>query len=151
MHDFPAGLDAIRRAAGSFAPMTADENGLVNLNRQFGPPTGAPPAVVWLKAIVRSTRAQNKHVTFGWLRQAAVFLNGRQVFKDDNFYYPATARREPDGRLSLENGGFELPLRPGDNEIEVVIGNSFPQSKTHYGWGFKMRFDDLDGIALDGS
>ena len=150
-HEFPAGLDAFPRAAESFAPMTADENGLVNLNRRFGPPTGAPSAFVWLKSTVRSTRAQNKHVAFGWLRQAAVFVNGQQVFKDDNFYYPATARREPDGRLSLENGGFELPLRAGDNEIDVLIGNSFPQSKTHYGWGFKMRFDDLDGIALDGS
>ena len=150
-HDFPAGLDTIPRAAGSFTPMTADESGLVNLNRRFGPPTGASSAAVWLKAVVRSTRAQNKHVAFGWLRQATVFLNGRQVFKDDNFYYPATARRDPDGRLSLENGGFDLALRAGDNEIDVVIGNSFPQSKSHYGWGFKMRFDDLDGIALDGS
>jgi len=150
VHDFPASLDTIPRAAGSFAPMTADENGLVNLNRRFGPPTGAPSAAVWLKAVVRSTRAQHKHVAFGWLRQAAVFLNGKQVFKDDNFYYPATARREPDGRLSLENGGFDLPLRIGENEIEVVIGNSFPQGKTHYGWGFEMRFDDLDGVTLDG-
>ena len=39
------------------------------------------------------------------------------------------ARKFPDGRCSLENGAFTLPLEAGDNEVAVAIANNF------FGWG----------------
>jgi hypothetical protein len=69
-------------------------------------------------------------------------VNGERVFADKNLFMPASARKPPDGRLSLENGSFVLPLKAGDNEIAVALANNF------YGWGLILRLDDLEGIQL---
>jgi hypothetical protein len=68
--------------------------------------------------------------------------NGQPVFADKNLYMPKEARKEPDGRCSLQNGSFLLPLKTGDNEVAVAIANNF------YGWGLMMHLDDLKGIRL---
>ncbi len=102
-HDFPRKPDTIPRAAGSFVPMTADESGLVNLNRRFAGPAhrARRPALSCGRRVRRTSTSRSD----GFARPRS--SQRRQVFKDDNFYYPATARRDPDGRLSLENGGFD--------------------------------------------
>lgn len=48
-------------------------------------------------------------------------------------------------RMSIESGEFQLPLHSGDND--VAISNDL-HSRGHYGWGFEMRLDDVDGIQL---
>jgi len=48
----------------------------------------------------------------------------------------------PDGRLSVQNGSFVLPLKAGDNEIAVALANNF------YGWGLILRLENLDGLTL---
>jgi hypothetical protein len=50
--------------------------------------------------------------------------------------------RETDGRRSLENGSFTLPLEEGDNEIAAAIANNFS------GWGLKLRVADPEGVHL---
>jgi hypothetical protein len=121
----------------------AERGGLVNLSRQLGLPTGRKlRAVAWLKTSVDSNKSQSKHVSIGWSREIWVFVNGKQVFADKNLYQPPTARKTPDGRLSLENGSFDLPLQKGKNEIVVALANDF------YGWGIEMRLDDLKGVKL---
>jgi hypothetical protein len=52
------------------------------------------------------------------------------------------ARKIPDGRCSLENGSFMLPLEAGKNEIAVAIANNY------FGWGIKLRLADADGLRL---
>ena len=52
------------------------------------------------------------------------------------------ARKSPDGRCSLENGAFTLPLEAGDNEVAVAIANNF------FGWGLMLRLADPEGIHL---
>ena len=47
----------------------------------------------------------------------------------------------PDGRLSLENDGFDLPLHRATNEIVVAIDGNTPDMRGRYGWGFIMRMD----------
>jgi hypothetical protein len=69
-------------------------------------------------------------------------VNGKLVFADKNLYQPPGARKTPDGRLSLENGSFDLPLQKGRNEIAVALANNF------YGWGLELRLDDLKGVQV---
>jgi hypothetical protein len=127
----------------NWQPLSAERGGLVNLSRQDGLPTGrAARAVAWLKTNVDSDTAQTKHVSIGWTREIWVFVNGKPVFADKNLYQPPAARKTPDGRLSLENGSFDLPLQKGKNEISVALANNF------YGWGLKMRLDDLKGVRI---
>jgi hypothetical protein len=115
----------------------------VNVSRVYGLPLPRPSrAVVWLKTTIHSDSAQQKHVELGWAREIVVYVNGQLVFADKNLYMPPEARKTPDGRLSLENGSLMLPLRAGDNEVAIAIVNNF------YGWGLKMRMDDVKGLLL---
>ena len=154
-----AGTDPIPPAAmpggpgGSWTAIEAERGGLVDISRFAPPPRELPaPATVWLATSLVSARAQTRHVSIGWLREAWVFDNGRQVFAGRNLYNSATERKAPDGRLSLRNGGFDLKLRAGRNDVLVALGNNSPPAGSGlYGWGLEMRLDDGRGVrGLDG-
>jgi hypothetical protein len=130
-------------AAQAWQAIAAERSGLIDLSREFGLAGGRKArALTWLKTDVISDKAQTKHVALGWSREVWVFVNGKQVFADKNLYQPPAARKIPDGRLSLENGGFDLPLAKGKNEIAIALANNF------YGWGIEMRLDDVKGVKL---
>jgi hypothetical protein len=129
--------------SAAWLPLVAERGGLVNISRQYGLPFARPDrAVAWLKTTIISDKIQSKKVNFGWSREVWVFVNGSLVYADKNLYQPPTARKTPDGRCSLENGSFQLPLRAGANEVAVAVANNF------YGWGLILRFDDLDGVQV---
>jgi hypothetical protein len=129
--------------SAAWTALEGEDGGLVNVSRVYGLPLTRPErTVVWLKTNIRSSSAQQKHVSLGWAREIFVFVNGQLTFADKNLYQPPEARKTPDGRLSLENGSLMLPLKAGDNELTVAVVNNF------YGWGLKMRFDDLKGLSL---
>ena len=126
----------------------ADYGGLINLSRFHAPmPRHAPPQVLWLRTTVQSDREQVRHVALGWLREICVFVNGKPVFSGKNLYNVKGGRQAPDGRLSLENGSFDLPLHKGTNDIVVAINGNTPDMIGRYGWGFMMRMDKAEGVA----
>jgi hypothetical protein len=123
--------------------MTTERQGLVNLSREYGRPMPQPKrAVAWLKTTIASDRKQTKKVNIGWTREVWVFVNGRQVFADQNLWEVERTRKFPDGRCSLENGTITVPLDAGDNEVAVAIANNF------YGWGLMLRLADPEGVHL---
>lgn len=126
--------------------IVAERKGFVNLSRQHGTPRGAPD-LIWLKTTITSARAQTKQVALGFARQVWIFANGAPVYVGKNYYYPASARTTPLARLTLDNGAFALPLKAGKNEVIMAISNDL-HSRGHYGWGFAMRLDDVDGVTL---
>ena len=128
-------------------PLAAERAGLVNISRVYGypiPPSQHDRALVWLKATIVSSKSQSKKVDFGWAREAWIFVNGKLVYADKNLYWDKTKSKPPDGRCSLENGSFPLPLQAGDNEVVVALANNF------YGWAFIFRLDDVKGVRLNG-
>jgi 3-keto-disaccharide hydrolase len=130
-------------AAQEWKTISTERNGLVNLSREYGLPLHAPNrAVAWLKTTITSDRNQTKKVDIGWTREVWVFVNGKPVYADKNFFDPEGARKFPDGRCSLENGATTLPLEAGDNEVAVAIANNF------FGWGLMLRLADLEGVHL---
>lgn len=129
--------------SAAWAPLEAERDGLVNVSRVYGLPLTRPDrAVVWLKTTIRSDSAQQKRVALGWAREIVLYVNGQLIFADKNLYMPAEGRKRPDGRLSLDNGSLILPLKAGDNQVAIAVVNNF------YGWGLKMRFDDVKGLNL---
>lgn len=131
------------KASAEWRGLTAERGGLVNVTRVYGLPAKRPiRSVTWLKTTISSTTTQSKKVAIGWAREIWVFVDGQQVYADKNLYQPPSARKPPDGRLSLENGSFVLPLKPGDNEVAVALANNF------FGWGLILRLEDLGGIQL---
>jgi len=51
--------------------------------------------------------------------------------------------KEPDGRLSIENTYFTVPLNQGDNELLIGVANDF------FGWGIVARFDKMEGLRFE--
>jgi hypothetical protein len=126
--------------------VVADDGGLINLSRYNTPILkGTPPQLIWLRTTLHSDRDQTRRVSVGWLREIWVFANGDPVFSGKNLYNVKGERRAPDGRLSLENDGFDLPLHKGDNKIVVAIDDNTPDMRGFYGWGFMMRLDQTAG------
>lgn len=131
------------QASAEWRGLSAERGGLINVTRVYGLPLKRPArSVTWLKTTVSSTKSQSKRASFGWAREAWVFVNGQRVYADKNLYQPPAARKPPDGRLSLQNGSFALPLNAGENEIVVALANNF------FGWGLILRLDDLEGVGL---
>ena len=129
--------------SAEWKPIRTERNGLVNLSREYGLPLREPNrAVAWLKTTIGSDRKQTKKVDIGWTREVWVFVNGKLVYTDKNFIDVEAARKAPDGRCSLENGGFTLPLEAGDNEVAVALANNF------FGWGLTLRLADAEGVHL---
>jgi hypothetical protein len=141
-------LSNMPSSGSRWSPVTADYGGLINLSRFHAPtPKQAPAQVIWLHTTVRSNREQMRHVAVGWLREIWVYANGKPVFSGKNLYNVKGGRKAPDGRLSLENDGFDLPLHKGANDIVVAIDGNTPDMRGRYGWGFIMRMDQVEGIT----
>jgi hypothetical protein len=130
-------------ASQEWKTISTEPNGLVNISREYGLPLHEPNrAVAWLKTTIASDRKQVKAVDIGWTRELWVFVNGKLAYADKNFFDQESARKAPDGRCSLENGAFKLPLEEGDNEVAVAVANNF------FGWGLMLRLADPEGAHL---
>ena len=91
-------------------------------------------------------------MSLGWIGQVWVYVNGAFVTSGKNFYYPENDRRPPDGRLSLQNGSFNISLRKGDNDVAIALYSTVHEDakiRTKYGWGLVMHVDDTRGIILN--
>ena len=129
-------------------PIEAEPLGLINLSRRFGSPTDkSTGALVWLRTNIQATSARTVRVSMGYLHEATVFANGRMVFNGRNFYVPGT----PIGRLSLDNGSFDLPLQKGNNPIAVALNNILAPGHAHYGWGLQFHLNDTAEIVIPGT
>jgi hypothetical protein len=134
-------------ATAAWRPLAAERAGLVNISRVYGRPTPhlqPDRALAWMKTTIHSSKSQSKNVKLGWVGEAWIYVNGKLVYADKNQYWDAKTKKDPDGRCSLENGSFALPLQAGDNEVVVALTNHF------YGWAFIIRLDDAKGISLAG-
>ncbi|HLK63139.1 MAG TPA: hypothetical protein VKU19_06845 [Bryobacteraceae bacterium] len=130
-------------ASQEWKTIDTERSGLLNLSREYGRPLPQPNrAVAWVKTTISSDRKQAMKVEIGWTRELWVFVNGKLVYADKNIWEQEGTRKFPDGRCSLENGSFALPLEAGDNEVAVAISNNF------YGWGLMLRLADSEGVHL---
>ena len=113
---------------------------LINLTRKFVKTEGR--RIVWLKTTIYSDKAQEKMLRFGFSDEVWVRINNNPLYIDKNLYNTPIAK-QPDGRCSIENTSFKVPLKEGDNQLLVGVSNSF------YGWGIVARLDNLDEIKIE--
>ncbi len=140
---------AALQAVTDWETVPTEAQGLVNVSRLYGSPSDRTTgSVVWLRTHIVSDRAQTRHVSLAFLREVWVFANNKPVFAKENVYYPEQARLDPDGRLSLANGSFDLELQKGDNEIDIALNNILAVGHLHWGWGLEMRLDNVSGVTM---
>ncbi len=131
-----------------WSPIQAERRGLINLTRLYGGNLprfykgGAPRRIVWLKTTLKSDREWNYVLRLGFTNEVWVFLNGKYLYIDKNFY-DEPSMKTPRARVSIENCSFNLPLKTGDNELLIGVGNDF------FGWGIVARLDDNLGVKIE--
>ncbi|SDC66862.1 hypothetical protein [Niabella drilacis] len=143
--DFAAGRDLTLKglpdSTMQWQPVAAERGGLVNLTRFFGGGQFLNRQLIWLKTVLNVPHEQKLTMDLGFSDEVWVFLNGKMVYVDKNLYLEGP-RKKPDGRLSIENAGFQLPLQAGTNELLIGIANNF------YGWGIIARLGSMEGITV---
>lgn len=136
--DFSTTLMPAKDAA--WDTVRAERQGLVNLSRLYG--ESKQRRIAWLQTTLHADSAQTRSMDFGFSDEVWVFINGKYLYVDKNYYFTPIAK-EPDGRCSLENSRIKIPLQKGDNTLLIGVGNSF------YGWGVIARLDALSGVELE--
>ncbi|WP_157579178.1 hypothetical protein [Spirosoma montaniterrae] len=124
----------------TWQPLLAERYGLVNLTRQYG--KSEERRLVWLRTKFKASAEQKRRVVIGFSDDVWVFANGQPVYFDKNMYTAPGLRKTPDGRISIENGTFDLPLKAGDNELVIGVANNF------FGWGLIVRLDSMEGVEV---
>jgi hypothetical protein len=122
----------------TFDVIDTERNGLINVTRKFGV---GERQYVWLRAKINSTADVKRKIELGFSDEVWVFVNQRTVYVDKNLYLEGM-RKTPDGRCSIQNTSFTIPLKAGDNELLIGLANDF------YGWGIMARLESLEGIEI---
>lgn len=104
----------------------SEPSGLVDVARYSGR-TGREPDCVYARATLASDADGLRKYTFGYSDEIHLFLNGVPVFQGMSAY----RQRDPSflGAIGL-NDAVYLPLKKGDNELTLLVAESFG------GWGF---------------
>ncbi|GAA3935721.1 hypothetical protein GO495_14485 [Chitinophaga oryziterrae] len=123
-------------SATTWDVVLAERQGLINLTRNFG--ESKVRRIAWLKTTIHSDTVQVRRIDFGFSDEVWVFINGKYLYVDKNLYGTPVAK-EPDGRCSIENTSFNIPLKKGDNELLIGLSYDF------YGWGLIARLDKWMG------
>jgi hypothetical protein len=119
-------------ASPDWRPVPAEPPGLVVVAREFGR-TGREPDCVLARTLIRTEEARTLKLEFGYSDAMSLFLNRRLLFMGTSAY----RSRDPSflGIVGLHDVVF-LPLREGENEILLIVAESFG------GWGFMCRDGD---------
>jgi len=114
--------------------VSCEPNGLVDIARKMKR-VGREPDCILAKTIVHAAKKETKKYLFGYSDAISIFINGQLLFFGNSAY----RQRDPSflGIIGLHDAVY-LPLKQGDNELLVMVAESFG------GWGFMFQ----DGTAV---
>ncbi|UCH84083.1 MAG: SMP-30/gluconolactonase/LRE family protein [Candidatus Latescibacterota bacterium] len=114
--------------------VSCDKSGLLDIAR-YRPRFTPEPDVVLARTTIRSDTQQSVKYLFGYSDYLSVFLNGSILFSGSSAY----TERDPSflGVVGLFDAVY-LPLEAGDNELLVMVAESFG------GWGLMCREAGLE-------
>jgi hypothetical protein len=132
---------ALPDSTTTWTMIKAEDRGVMNLTRRFGPVKDNVRRLAWLKTTIQSERVQERTLSIGFSDEIWLFVNGQVLYVDKN-HFGSPGQKFPRGRCTIENATVRLPLKEGKNEIMIGLANYF------FGWGVVVRLDDMDGIHL---
>jgi hypothetical protein len=128
--------------AGPWTRVEAEPSGLAELHGLVKMPAGGKRETAAAARVhVRAESAGTYTFDLGFSDTALVFLNGRPLFRGEAGYSYDNPRRE--GLIGYDQARLYLPLSAGDNELVVVVGDSFG------GWGIMGRFAGAAGLTVE--
>jgi sugar lactone lactonase YvrE len=131
MERYPTGDEAARI---EWREVTSEPSGLVDVARYTGR-IGRETDCVLARTVLHEETETVREIRFGYSDAVTLFLNGELLFAGNSAY----RLRDPSflGIIGL-NDAVYLPLKKGDNELLLMVAESFG------GWGFMAR----DGRAV---
>jgi hypothetical protein len=139
--DLPNGSEATISAQPALDQFTdsikAEREGFVNLTRKFG--ANEARKVIWLKTRITTKQAVKTKLQLGFSDEVWVFLNSQTVYVDKNLY-AQNMRKNPNGRMSIDNASINLNLKEGDNDLMIAVANDF------FGWGIAARLESTESV-----
>jgi hypothetical protein len=148
-HDVERPLSASESAALTWQDVAAEPPGFVVLYRyreaphlrvsfandfakRLEPQPGTK--LVYARTSIPSDRDRVRKLTIGYSDEVSVFLNGKILYRGRSAQY----FRDPGflGIVNAENDAVYLPLKKGDNELMLAVG------EIGGGWGFICRWAD---------
>jgi hypothetical protein len=127
-------------AVGAYRRVDARPGGLVELHRFVPLPAGSRETTAAVRVRVHAEKPGRRLFELGFSDQVTVFLNGEPLFRGEASYSYG-GRRE--GLIGYDQARLYLPLRSGENELLVVLSDSFG------GMGLMGRFADSSGLTLE--
>jgi hypothetical protein len=127
-----ATLDESHMETLTWHTLEAEATGIANLAEVQG--LGASADTAFAMTMIEADSAVVRELALGYSDRAAVYLNGRLIYKGDNTY------RSRDYRYLGTIGLFDsvaLPLVKGENELCIAVTEAFG------GWGVMGRITDL--------
>ena len=126
---------------GPFTRLETEPDGLLELHRHVKlPQPESRVAAAVARLTIRASKAGSYAFDLGFSDTATVFVNGLPLFRGDDSYSFDRPRR--DGLIGYDQARIYLPLRAGENEIAVVVSDSFG------GWGIMGRLPDGAGLTV---
>jgi hypothetical protein len=136
--DLPARPDDAR--VGAYRRVETLPSGLLELHRHVRLPQGSRELTAAARVRIQAERAGRRPLDLGFSDRATVFLNGEPIFRGEASYSYG-GRRE--GLIAYDQARLYLPLRAGENELLVALGDSFG------GMGLMGRLPDAAGLAVE--
>jgi len=121
--------------------ISAGPRSLINLTKKYGKTERGERRLTWLRTTIKSNRAQDKKIRIGFSDEIWVFINGKPLYQDKNFF-GTPGMKEPKGRCSLSNSLISIPLEEGNNELLIGVSNNF------FGWGLIARWNDTSELSF---
>jgi hypothetical protein len=135
----PAAINMLPATLPALAPASAEESGLVNVNRIH--PVQKQRSVVFARQTIRSDAARRVPAGIGYSDDVTVFVNGEPIYSGRNGWDSRTPQLN-----SFVDARWEeafLPLRAGDNELVLAVADD-----QRFGWGFAVRIEDRTGLQF---
>jgi glyoxylase-like metal-dependent hydrolase (beta-lactamase superfamily II) len=124
-------LDESHLAERRWQSLDAETTGITNLARVQG--LGEQGDTVFAMTTIEADEAGVRELEFGYSDKAAVYLNGKLIYRGDNTYLSRDYRYL--GTIGLFDT-IVLPLQEGENELCIAVTEAFG------GWGVMARLDD---------
>jgi hypothetical protein len=120
-----------------FTSLDTEADGLINLSKTVA--LMQEKNTVLLKIRILAEKDIIKPLSFGFSDAAKIFINGKAAWFGSDSY------SSRDYRFLGTIGYFDsvyFDLKTGENTVIIAVAESFG------GWGFKAKFDNLDGIKI---
>ena len=118
-----------------------EEDGLINLTRMRGNTTDGTPQTVVATVEIESDGARMAPLDLGFSDHVTVFLNGRPIYSGFETWESRHPRYFAGVRFGAEVAW--LPLEDGVNELSLAVSDG-----GFFGWGFKARLLEMEGLRV---